>query len=438
MKVNQSGDSDPASLPGPDPRNEWGLEEALDIEYAHAMAPKANIVVVETNFDYNDINQSFDDLFAGASTAASLASVVSMSWGNPESTFGAAGEAKYDTELAGHSGVTFVASSGDSGATGEYPAHSPYVVAVGGTSLFLNSDGSYSSESGWAGSGGGVSTIQTEPSYQTSVQSTGKRTIPDAALDADPATGVPVFDSFDNGSATPWIQLGGTSLAAPAFAGLVAIADEGRAMLGGAPSLTGVSQTLPALYTAPYTDFNDVTTGNNGFAAKPGYDLVTGLGTPKADLLVPDMTAYQLASKMAVTFQPPSSVIAGASFGIVVSAEDTFGDVDTGFNGTATLSLSSNPGGVSFSPVTIAFTNGQAVFSGLTLNKPANGYQFQITSPSFASVSTHAFNVVANPTPNAGTFYPVPTDASLHGHQCRRQQQFRQQHDRARSRRLHA
>ena len=116
IKVNQDGSSNPADLPGPDPMHQWGPEEALDIEYAHAMAPKANIVVVETNFDYNNLNQSFGDLFTGASTAATLASVVSMSFGYPESFFGSAGESNGDSFFAGHPGVTFVASTGDSGA----------------------------------------------------------------------------------------------------------------------------------------------------------------------------------------------------------------------------------------------------------------------------------------------------------------------------------
>ena len=238
-------------------------------------------------------------------------------------------------------------------------------MTVGGTSLFLNADNSYNNEVGWSGSGGGVSQYQPEPSYQDAVQSTGNRTIPDISLDADPSTGVAVFDSYDDGKATPWFETGGTSVAAPATAGLFAIADQGRALAGGTP-LTGYNQTLPALYSLKYTDFNDVITGNNGFAATPGYDLVTGLGTPKANLLVPDLAAYDLATEMAVTFEPPSSVVAGADFGIVVSSEDSFGNVDSGFSGTATLSLSSNPGGVSFSPVTVAFANGQAVFDGLT------------------------------------------------------------------------
>ena len=120
-------------------------------------------------------------------TAASLpgVSVVSMSFGSSEFSY----EKDYDsafTTPCGHEGVTFVASTGDSGSPGEYPAFSPNVVAVGGTSLQLNADSTYQSETAWSYSGGGISAYETEPTYQQSIQSTGQRTIPDVAFDADP------------------------------------------------------------------------------------------------------------------------------------------------------------------------------------------------------------------------------------------------------------
>ena len=97
-----------------------------------------------------------------------------------------------------------------------------------------------------------------------------------------------VYDSYnDTDNSGPWVEIGGTSLAAPAWAGLIAIANQGR-VLAGASTLDGPSQTLPALYAISLTDFNDITSGSNGvFSAGPGYDEVTGLGTPKADTLVP-------------------------------------------------------------------------------------------------------------------------------------------------------
>ena len=160
-------------------------------------------------------------------------SVVSMSWGSAEY----AGETAYDgdfTTPAGHPGVTFVAATGDDGAPGLYPAYSPNVLAVGGTSLTLQGDGSYGGESGWSDGGGGTSTIEAEPAYQAGVQATGQRTIPDVAIDADPHTGVSVYDSYDDTDGSgPWMKIGGTSLAAPCWAALIAIADQGRVAAGG-------------------------------------------------------------------------------------------------------------------------------------------------------------------------------------------------------------
>ena len=146
--------------------------------------------------------------------------------------------------------MTFVAASGDGGAPGIYPAYSPNVVAAGGTTLTLASDGTYESEIGWSGSGGGISSYEPEPAYQDGVQSTGYRTIPDVSFDADRNTGVAVYDSYDNTGGGPWNEMGGTSLAAPSWAALIAIADQGRVAMGGT-TLDGPSQTLPGPLLAP-------------------------------------------------------------------------------------------------------------------------------------------------------------------------------------------
>ena len=191
--------------------------------------------------------------------------------------------------------MTFFASTGDSGAPGGYPAFSPNVVAVGGTSLFLNGDNSYNHEVGWSGSGGGTSTQEPQPSYQSGLPYSG-RSIPDVSFDADPNTGVAIYDSYDFGTATPWVQIGGTSLACPCWAGLMAIVNQERVDSGGT-TLDGPTQTLPMLYgiynnQVKYSaDFHDITTGNNGFPAGAGYDQVTGIGSPIANLLVPDLAS---------------------------------------------------------------------------------------------------------------------------------------------------
>ncbi len=301
--LNQYGQA--TSLPSTDPNGpgteNWELEEALDVEWAHAIAPGARIVLVEAS------SQSLSDLMAGVATAASQpgVSVVSMSWGFAEGqAVLASDEATYDRVFS-VPGVTFVASTGDYGAADpEYPAFSPNVVSVGGTSLTLNSDNSYNSETGWGyqsssagafiGSGGGLSLYEPEPSYQQGVQSTGSRTTPDVSLVADPATGAWIADPYNLDPSNPFEVVGGTSLSAPAWAGLLALANQGRAA-GGESTLNSVTPTdaQQALYMLPQSHYNAIDSGINGYNAGAGYNLVTGLGTPVANLLVPDLIAYQ-------------------------------------------------------------------------------------------------------------------------------------------------
>jgi hypothetical protein len=293
-KLDQNGG---VNYPGVDPAGPgadrgWEAEEALDVEWAHAIAPQANIVLIEAR------SRDFGDLSTAINTARNMAgvSVVSMSFGWPEDqgdpATNAARELSMDalfTTPAGHQGVTFVAASGDDGSPGTYPAYSPNVLAVGGTSLTTNSDGSYEVEYGWNGSGGGQSMYEPEPSYQSAVQNTGFRQIPDVAFDGDPNTGVAIYDSYDFGNSRPWAMVGGTSLGAPCWAGLIAIANQLRASQG-LGTLDGRSQTLPGLYAMPEADFHDVTIGTvDRPAVGPGYDEVTGLGTPVANKLVSDL-----------------------------------------------------------------------------------------------------------------------------------------------------
>jgi hypothetical protein len=294
-------------------------ETSLDVEWAHAMAPEANILLVEANtVDIEDPADTADvnDFFAAVRFAGSVpgVSVISMSYGFSEYLMPLPGTS-YDSSLTAP-GVTYVASAGDHGfytavspgnysAIGvEYPAESPDVLAVGGTTLQnLDAAGDYPGtttygEIGWGngvesntllGGGGGASSVEREPEYQSSVQSTGARTIPDVAWDANPATGFDVyFSTMDDNGQEGWAGQGGTSAGAPQWAGLIAIVDEGLA-LQNHPAISGGTQTLPAIYALSASDFHDVTIGNNGYQAGPGYDLVTGLGSPIANQLVPAM-----------------------------------------------------------------------------------------------------------------------------------------------------
>ena len=263
----------------------WAGEIALDVEWAHAVAPGAKILLVEAK------SSSLTDLLGAVDYAvAQGANQVSMSWGSAEFR----GETNYDAHF-NHPGVTFLASSGDNGAGVSFPAVSPYVTAVGGTSLQLDTSSNRISETGWSGSGGGASTVVSRPGYQSGFQSGRKRGVPDVAYNADPNTGFYVYDSSAGGT---WWQVGGTSAGAPQWAGLTALVNQGRAAAGksslGSGAAYGTNQALYALagsssYTNASGDYVDVTSGSNGNPATTGYDLVTGLGSPAAYKLVPDL-----------------------------------------------------------------------------------------------------------------------------------------------------
>jgi uncharacterized delta-60 repeat protein len=348
-KVNQQGGT---ALPATDPAGkggDWELEESLDIEWAHAMAPAANIVLVEANSPYD---ADLIDAAVGWARSAPGVSAVSMSFGEAEDS-SQIGLNPLFTTPSGHGGVTFLASTGDNAAPGGYPAYSPNVVAVGGTTLHADSSGNILSEIGWSESGGGISAYQSQPAYQKGAvtQTSAYRATPDVAFDADPNTGVAVYDSYDFGSITPWQQVGGTSLSAPAWAGLIAIADQGRA-LSGATSLDGPTQTLPRLYSMPASNFHDITSGNNGFTAGPGYDLVTGRGSPVADTLVSYLSA---AGPYVTGFTPsglqaaaPSSVEFDFSTAMDPASFSIASDVDS-FTGPANTDLRSTITGYSLS-----------------------------------------------------------------------------------------
>jgi len=326
-KVNQTGGTTmPAANAG------WASEIVLDVEWAHAIAPGASILLVEAN------SNSYSDLMTAVDYARRQPGVVaiSMSWGGGEFS----GETTYDsyfTTPAGHGGVAFFASSGDTGAPSSYPAVSPNVVSVGGTSLRLSS-GNYGSESGWGGSGGGISAYESQPSYQKGVvtQSTTKRANPDVSYNSDPATGFAVYDSYNNGTATPWTQFGGTSAAAPQWAALTAIVDQGRA-IAGLGSLDGRTQLLPAIYALAATDFHDVTTGGSTgsprYSATVGYDLVTGRGTPVANLVIADLVTWGATSTPPATTTTPTAPTSFVGTGISTTQVSLTWNASTGQDG---------------------------------------------------------------------------------------------------------
>jgi subtilase family serine protease len=368
--VNQSGGS---ALPSVD--TGWAGEISLDVEWAHAIAPQANIVLVEAN------SSSVSDLMAGVNLARNLPAVstVSMSWGGSEfETFGGAefsSQTDYDpffTTPAGHQGVTFVASAGDTGvrAGAQWPSTSPNVLSVGGTSLYTaDSIGSYSSEGSWSGTSGGFSLYEGMPTYQNvAAAGAGVRVTPDVTYDGDPNTGFAVYDSLPDQGYSGWQEVGGTSAGAPQWAALVAIANQSRAIAGKA-TLDGPTGTLPALYsaygapgTAGYTNytsyFNDIVDfGRRRNGASEGYDILSGLGSPHAPSIVSLLTDASTGTggasgatvalppspiSGAILTSPPASVVAGARGSAKILLTNTS---DNSFSGpvTVTMYVSSTP-----------------------------------------------------------------------------------------------
>jgi hypothetical protein len=329
LKVDQTGGT---TYPRPD--DGWGMEIALDVEWAHVMAPQANILLVESTTNEDG------DMWAAVDYARRQPGVVavSMSWGEDEY----AGESEVDAHLVtpvGHGGVTFLAASGDDGGQPVSPSTSPNAVAVGGTSLVTGYRYGldYATEIAWFGSSGGISSYNPQPAYQQGVVSpwsTTMRTGPDVAFNADPFNGFDVYDSSDGSG---WGVVGGTSAGAPQWAALVAIADQGRA-LRGLGSLDGPTEALPALYQMPDIDFNDTTMGGNwNYECEPGYDLVTGLGSPHADLVANDLVRAGTAAGPFTVFDEPVSVTEGQAFsGAVAWVRDTYAG-DTASSITATI-----------------------------------------------------------------------------------------------------
>ncbi len=274
----------------------WAQEIALDVEWAHALAPGASIVLVEAN------SGSIPDLMVAVQTAAGIAgvSVVTMSWSGNESFYASA---YYDSVFTAP-GITFVAASGDSGPFSgvQYPASSPNVLSVGGTTLQVDSNGNYLGETPWFGTSGGISLIEREPAYQISVQTYGARSTPDVAFDGNPNTGVSVYSIDPYSGQGSWMTIAGTSLGAQAMGALIAVVDQGRA-LSNKGSLNSV-QTLTALYQLPSSDFHTI---------GGGFNTQTGLGTPNGASFINDLVAFNPSTGLSDLATTPAPATPPAS-----------------------------------------------------------------------------------------------------------------------------
>jgi len=298
-----SGTPPPAYVAGKNGRD-WDIEESLDIEAAHAMAPGAAIILVEA------CSNSSSDLYfaeevAGIEVSNAGGGDISNSWGGGEY----AGEVVDDNVFFRYywSHISYFASAGDSGWGAGYPSSSPWVVSAGGTTINRNASQDFVSESCWgngvnapngSGSGGGVSAYETWKSppvfgdgmgpwtaFQYSFAGTGARQTPDMSFDASPASGMFVYDTDEGGT---WYVVGGTSLASPALAAIANASNDraGQALPGGGKYTNREDNLVYAEYDLHLTYpnyFYDVTTGSNGTGhnAGPNYDQCTGIGSPR-------------------------------------------------------------------------------------------------------------------------------------------------------------
>ncbi|HEY3725614.1 MAG TPA: S53 family peptidase [Solirubrobacteraceae bacterium] len=278
-QVNQNGAASP--LPAGD--YGWAEEESLDLDAISAACPTCHILLVEAN------SAQTSDLATAENAAAKAAGVVAISnsYGGSEASSERSTDANYN-----HPGIATTVSSGDSGYGVEYPAASQYVTAVGGTTLTTASNSRGWSESAWSGAGSGCSAYEPKPSWQTDT-GCARRTVADVSADADPNSGLGVYDTYNScGSSSfcdylievgavqgldGWAQVGGTSLSSPLTASVYALAGNTASVVYG---------SYPYSHTG---SLFDVTSGSNGSCsptylctAGTGYDGPTGLGTPDA------------------------------------------------------------------------------------------------------------------------------------------------------------
>jgi Subtilase family len=374
----------------------WALEESLDVEWAHAIAPEADILLVEAPTD------STDSLASAVVWAASQPGVVavSMSWGDsPEFS----GETAYDhdfTTPSGHGGVTFVAASGDDGEP-NYPSTSPNVLAVGGTTLTVDADGNFISESAWSDSGGGTSPYE----------GTNK---PDVAYDADENTGFLVYDSLRYQGESGWQVVGGTSAGTPQWAAIIALADQGRSLLS-LGSLDGPTQTISDLYALPSSDFNQVSgDGFTGLGSPNGEKIISalvggGITSVNSSQSSPPGTAAQLAF-----VQQPTNVTAGTPFSpaVTVDVDDSDGNVITSDNSSVTLSVASGLGMTS-GIIVVTAVNGVATFNDLWLDTAGND-TLRAIDGALTSTTSNSFTV-SPATASQIVFLQAPTNVWMYG-----------------------
>lgn len=381
----------------------WAMEISLDVQWAHSIAPGAKIVLVESS------DNSLGNLLTGVDTAVGTgAKQVSNSWGGSEFST----ETNYDYHFNSQTS-SFYAASGDSGHGVIWPAASPYVISVGGTTLTTDSSGNWIGESAWSGSGGGTSAYEPKPSYQNNFNSNTKRTVPDVAYDGDPNTGFYVYDSVPVNGNSGWWIVGGTSAGAPQWAAISAIANSQNANIVSASfgansalyNAASGAQSSPQ--TNPYlANYRDITTGNDGSCgsicnAIVGYDEVTGLGSPQSNNVIPyvaptttpDFTISASPSSFAVNADTSQSstitVTSVNAFSGSVTLSSSFGSINptsltVPASGSATATLTFTP--AASTTITVSGTSG-------TLNRSTS---ITVTVPTVPSAPQNLVAVAGN------------------------------------------
>ena len=268
--VNQSGGTKP-----PKTNNGWDQEQALDLDMVSSMCPNCKILLVQAS------SASFSNLGAAANYAAAHASVVSNSYGGGES-----GSSAYEADY-NHPGIAVTASAGDSGYGAQFPATSPHVIAVGGTSLNLSGN-TRVSETVWSGTGSGCSAIYGKPTWQHDPLC-GFRMETDVSAVADPNTGVAVYGP-GSGGRSGWLVFGGTSVAAPLIGGIYGEKSNEATACATNPAFTESCASSIYANASALNDIAPPPAGSNGncggsyfCTVETGYDGPTGLGTPKGD-----------------------------------------------------------------------------------------------------------------------------------------------------------
>jgi subtilase family serine protease len=399
-KINQNGATSP--LPSEAPASDdWTLEESLDLDMASAICPLCNIVLVEAT------NDSGTGLDVAENAAAAVAGYISNSWGGNES----ASDTTLDSSDFNHPGDVITASAGDSDFGVIYPATSPNVVAVGGTRLSTASNARGWTESVWntaagsEGTGSGCSSVEPQPSWQAALGLTGcsRRIDNDVAADADPATGVAVYDT-SNGNGG-WNEVGGTSASSPMLAAMYALA--------------GSAGTTPAqdIYTHT-SNFFDVTTGNDGSCtpaylctAETGYDGPTGIGTPNG---VAGLVSGAAGNTVTVTNPGSQTGTVGTAVSLQIHASDSAAGQTLTYRAAglpAGLSISS-AGLISGTPTTAATSSVAVTATDTTGASGAASFTWTISSAGGGTCTTHT-QLLGNPGFETGSAAPWTSTAAV-------------------------